>query len=279
MGGLVVDAWIQHPTGPFLRDPMFASLRRWMGVEDAAVPDVFPDELTIGALDAARVSTALVSAWWGPSGPLLTNDHVAALVRRHPRRLVGVASVDLARPMDGVRELRRCVRELGMRAVRVLPWLWGLPPNDRRYYPIYAACVDLGIPFCLQVGHAGPLRPSEPGRPIPYLDEVACDFPELTIVGGHVGYPWTAEMISLASKYPNVFLDTSAWKPRRFPPELVAYLRGPGRRKVLFGSNWPMIAPADCLADVDALGLGDEARALFLGGNAARVFGLDVGAG
>ena len=100
-----------------------------------------------------------------------------------------------------------------MRALRVLPWLWNLPPNDRRYYPLYAECVELGVPFCLQVGHTGPMCPSEPGRPIPYLDEVALEFPELVIVGGHIGYPWTDEMISLATKYPNVHIDTSAYKP------------------------------------------------------------------
>jgi uncharacterized protein len=269
---MIIDAWLQHPTGAFLRDPMFASLLRWRGIDPAELPEGFSSDFTLAALDAARVDKALVSAWWGPRGPILSNDDVAALARAHPDRFVGVASVDLLRPMAAVRELRRCVRDLGMRALRVLPWLWNLPPNDRRYYPLYAACVELGIPFCLQVGHTGPMQPSEPGRPIPYLDEVALDFPELTIVGGHIGYPWTAEMISLATKYPNVFIDTSAYKARRYPAELVAFLRGHGRRKVLFGSNFPMITPAECLDDLDALGLDDEAKALFLGENARRVF-------
>src|SRR5262249_21976778 len=110
----------------------------------------------------------------------------------------GVASVDLYQPMAAVRELRRCVPELGFRALPIVPWLWALPPDDRRYYPLYADFIELGIPFCLQVGHTGPMRPSEPGRPIPYLDRVALEFPELTIVGGHIGWPWTAEMIALA---------------------------------------------------------------------------------
>jgi hypothetical protein len=86
-----------------------------------------------------------------------------------------------------------------------------LPPDNRRYYPLYAECVELGIPFCLQVGHTGPLCPSESGRPIPYLDHVALEFPELKIVAGHIGYPWTAEMIALATKYPNVYIDTAAY--------------------------------------------------------------------
>jgi len=271
----VVDAWIQHPTGPFLRQPMFASLLRWMGVTEAELPEELPVELTLGALDAAGVDVALTCAWWGPQGELLSNAGVAALVRGWPERFVGLASVDLRRPMRAVDCLRRAVEVDGFRGLRMLPWLWERPPDDRLYYPLYAACVDLGVPFCLQVGHAGPLHPSEPGRPIPYLDHVACDFPELTIVGGHIGYPWTTEMIALATKYDNVYIDTSAYKPRRFPAELVAFMAGHGRRKVLFGSNYPMIQPAECLAQVDALGLDAEARALFLGDNAVRVFGLD----
>ncbi len=238
------------------------------------VPDSIPVQFTTGAMRAGGVDKALLSAWWGPQGPLLHNDEVAQVVASDPELYAGVASVDLLRPMDAVRELRRCVKELGFVAVRLLPWLWGLPPNDRRYYPIYAECIELGVPFCLQVGHAGPLRPSEPGRPIPYLDEVACDFPELTIVGGHIGYPWTQEMIAMATKYPNVFIDTSAYTPSRYPAELVAFMRGHGRKKVLFGTNFPMIQPSKCLAQLDDLGLDDEARERFVSGNAKRVFGL-----
>jgi hypothetical protein len=273
MSTQIVDAWIQHPTARMLGDPMFDSLRRWTRAA-GTIEDV-PLESTLAALDQAGIDRALICAWSGPRGALITNDEVAAFVAAAPERLVGVASVDLRRPMDGVRELRRCVRELGFKALRMLPWLWELPPDDRRYYALYAECVELGIPFCLQVGHAGPLMSSEPGRPIPYLDRVACEFPELTIVGGHIGYPWTAEMIALATKYPNVYIDTSAYKPSRYPSELVAYLRGHGREKVLFGSNYPMILPADCLAQLDRLELDEETSSRFLSQNARRVFRLE----
>jgi predicted TIM-barrel fold metal-dependent hydrolase len=269
---VAIDVWMQHPTPRFLRHPMFESLRHWIGA-DLRDKDV-PLEVTIGTMDAAGVELGLISAWHAPEGPLISNDEVASFVQEQPKRFAGIAAVDLHTPMEAVRELRRCVKDLGFKGLRVVPWLWGLPPNDRRYYPLYAECVELGVPFCTQVGHTGPLRTSETGRPIPYLDDVALDFPDLVIVAGHIGYPWTDEMIALARKYPNVYIDTSAYTTKRYPLELVVYLRGGGRNKILFGTNYPMITPQRALENVDSLGLDDEARELFLGGNARRVFGL-----
>lgn len=268
----IIDAWMQHPTQAFLADPIFSSLWRWTG-RGGEMPEL-PLAATLAAMDQAQVSVGVLAAWWGPRGPMISNDEVAAHLQAHPGRFAGLCSVDLARPMAAVRELRRCVRKLGFAGLRVLPWLWNLPPDDRRYYPLYAECCELEVPFCLQVGHTGPLAPSDPGRPIPYLDHVALEFPELVIVGGHIGYPWTLEMIALATKYENVYIDTSAYKVTRYPAELVAYLRGHGRRKVLFGSNYPMITPADCLAGLASLELDTETQGLFLHDNAARVFSL-----
>lgn len=267
---MIIDAWIQHPSAAFIGHPMFATLRRWMGLK--TVPDHVPLAFTLAALDAGGIDRALLSAWTGPDGEMITNDSVAEAVAAHPDRFIGVGSVNLRRPMEAVAQVARCAA-LGFKGIRLLPWLWGLPPDDRLYYPIYAACVTHGLAFCTQVGHAGPLLPSEPGRPFPYLDRVACDFPELTIIGGHVGYPWTEEMIALARKYPNVWIDTSAYKPSRFPETLVRYLQS-RRHKVLFGSNFPMIQPATCLAEVDALGLDPVSRARFLSVNALTAFGL-----
>ncbi|MGD0115537.1 MAG: amidohydrolase family protein [Dehalococcoidia bacterium] len=273
-----IDVWMQHPTARFIQHDMFDSLRRWTRAQpnQAMEPsgEEIPLSLTMAAMDAAGVERGLIAAWYGPEGALISNDEVAAFVAQYPERLVGVASVDLRRPVAAVHELRRAVRELGMRALRIVPWLWGLPPNDRRYYPLYAECVELGIPFCTQVGHTGPLRTSETGRPIPYIDDVALEFPDLVIVGGHIGYPWTDEMIALATKYPNVYIDTSAYTARRFPSELVAYVRANGRRKVMFATNYPMITASRALEGLDGLELDEEATELFLSGNARRVFGL-----
>jgi len=239
---------------------MFDSLRRW--TRSQVADQEIPLSVTIDAMDRGDVAKGLVCAWHGPGGALISNDEVANFVDRYPDRLVGVAAVDLNHPMLAVRELRRCVNKLGFRALRIVPWLWGLPPNDRRYYPLYAECVELGIPVCLQVGHTGPMRSSEPGRPIPYLDDVALEFPELKVVGGHIGFPWTLEMISLATKYENIFIDTSAWVAHRYPGELVDFMRGSGRKKVLFGTNYPMLTAQQCLERLDVLELDDETEHL-----------------
>lgn len=268
---MITDAWAQHPTLRLLREPMLESLRRWTKIP---LPDhEIPVAATIAAMDEAGIDKSLISAWYAPRNVMISNDEVAAFVAQAPERLAGVGSADISKPMNAVREIRRCVAELGFKAIRVLPWLWEVPPTDRRFYPVYAACCDLGVPFCTQIGHTGPLMPSEVGRPI-YLDQVALDFPELVIVGGHIGYPWTDEAVALATKHRNVYIDTSAYTVQRYPAALVAFLRGHGRSKVLFGSNYPMIEPAKALAHLDDLRLDDEARARFLGENARRVFSL-----
>jgi len=268
----IVDVGMQHPTRRFLEQPFCESLRRWAGQD--SIPDV-PLSLTLRSMDEARIGVGLTAAWWGPQGELISNDEVAGFVRECPGRMIGVASVNLAKPMEAVRELRRCVRTLGFRALRVVPWLWGLPPDDRRYYPLYAECIELDVPFCLQVGHTGPLMSSETGRPIPYLENVALEFPELRIVAGHIGAPWTQEIISLATKFPNLYIDTSAYKASRYPADFVDFMRGRGSRKVMFGTNYPMLTASACLEALASLALDAEAERRFLSGNARQVFKLD----
>lgn len=268
---MIIDAWGQHPTLRFGADPIFDSLRRWTKLP---VPtSELPVSVTIDAMNAAGIDRMLISAWVAPGKEMISNDEVARFVAEAPDRLSGIGSVNIARPVQAVREVRRCIGELGFKGIRILPWLWELAPTDRRFYPVYTACCELGVPFCTQIGHTGPLMPSEPGRPI-YLDQVALDFPELTIVAGHIGYPWTEEAIAVATKHERVCIDTSAYTVGRYPPSLVEYMRTHGRLKVLFGSNHPMLTPAKALAGLDALRLDDESRRCFLGANAARVFRL-----
>ena len=267
----IIDAWAQHPTLRHLQHPMFASLLRWTRTP---VPTTeAPVSATLAAMDAAGITRTLLSAWYAPFGPMISNAEVAGFVAQAPHRLVGVGSVDLSRPAQVRHEVRRCIQDLGFKGIRVLPWLWKLPPTDRLFYPLFAACSEFSVPFCTQIGHTGPLMPSEPGRPL-YLDQVALDFPDLVIVAGHIGYPWTDEAIAVATKHQNIYIDTSAYTVERYPTALIEYLRSHGRHKVLFGSNYPMIQPHKALAGLDSLQLDPEVRSLFLSGNAARIYGV-----
>ncbi len=269
-----IDAWAQPVPGRTRQDlPEAVRLFEKSGTAHLLDQQLEPAEI-VARMDAAGVDRLLLSAWCRPGRWLITNDEVAAHVQAFPGRFTGVAAVDLADPVAAVRELRRAVRDLGFRALRVVPWLWKLPPNDRLYYPLYVACVELGIPFCTQVGHTGPLLPSEPGRPVPYLDEVALTFPELRIVAGHIGHPWTDEMIGLAWKHDNVFIDTSAYLPAYYPAPLLQFLRTYGKDKVMFGSNFPQLPLDRCLEGVAKLELPPAIEHRFLRENAARVFEL-----
>lgn len=269
----IIDVWAQITTPRMVDEPWMESLLRWTGRSgDKAVPTI---ETTLQAMDEAGVGQTFLSAWYGPSGPLITNEEVAESIDRAPGRFRGLASADIRNPVKAVKEIRRWAESDAFVGVRVVPWLWDLPPNDRRYYPVYVACVEAGVPLCTQIGHTGPLCRSEPGRPIPYLEDVLLDFPDLVVVGGHVGYPWIDEVISLAHKFPNFYVDTSAYALHRLPPALVSFMKNEGRSRVMFGTNWPMLPPKLCLRGLEPLGLEDDVAEMFLSGNARRVFGLE----
>jgi uncharacterized protein len=266
-----IDVWAQITTERMAKRPWLETLLRWTARGAGEVPSV---ESTVQAMDAAGVDIALLSAWHGPEGSLISNEEVARQIDAEPTRFRGLATVDLDRPMESVREIRRWVDRKSFVGVRVVPWLWGLPPNDRRYYPVYAACIDAGVPFCTQIGHTGPLRRSETGRPIPYLEDVMLEFPELVVVGGHVGFPWLDELVTMTVKFPNFYVDTSAYALHRLPPDFVRWMKGIGQSRVMFGTNWPMLSPQKCLQGLGELGLSSEQRDAFLHGNAQRVFAL-----
>ena len=139
------------------------------------------------------------------------------------------------------------------------------------YYPLYAACVDLAIPALILTGHTAVALPNDTGRP-GHLDAVALHFPDLKIVAGHAGYPWTTELIALSWKHPNLLIDTSGHRPKHFPAELVRYMNSYGRNKVLFGTGYPLMDYAGPIAEVDAMDLKPETRAAFLFENACSLW-------
>ena len=126
---MIIDAWMQHPNAEWIGNPMFESLRRWRpGKWSETAP---PIQDTLAEMDHAGVSVGMLCAWHGPSDPMISNDEVAQYCRTYPDRFIGIASVDLFRPMEAVRELRLRVKRDSFKGLRVLPWVWGLPPDDR----------------------------------------------------------------------------------------------------------------------------------------------------
>ncbi|MBT5194308.1 MAG: amidohydrolase [Rhodospirillaceae bacterium] len=204
-------------------------------------------------------------------------SRVAEVCAEHPDKFSGLAGVDPFRGMEGIYELRHAVEELGFVGAHLYPHWFGLAPNDRRYYPYYAKCCELDIPIMMQVGHnliySRERRLPSVGRPIT-LDEVAIDFPELKLIGIHIGVPWTDEMISMAWKHENVFIGVDAYAPKHWPPQIVHYLNSYGQDKVLFGTDWPVIDPERAMAEVNALDLREGAKAKLLRGNALKMFRL-----
>ena len=268
----IIDVWAQIMTPRMASEPWMETVLRWTGRSGQAVIPTVAD--TLKSMDDAGVDITILSAWHGPNGTLISNEELNEQIDAAPDRFRGLVSVDLNNPMEAVREIRRWVDGKRFIGVRLLPWLWNLPPNDRRYYPIYAACVDAGVPFCTQIGHTGPLRSSDTGRLIPYIEDVLLDFPELVVVGGHVGFPWIDEVISMAVKFPNFYVDTSAYALHRLPPDFVTFMKGVGQKRVMFATNWPMVTPGQSLKHLDALGLSEEQSTAFLSGNAKKVFKL-----
>lgn len=269
----IVTRWPEEFKHIFRRYKVMERFERGVTVEEM-----------IAEMDEAGVGVAVLSAFAYGDLMVVTNEEVAAIVRRYPDRFVGCGTLDpRRRPMQVVREAERLVRDLGLRAIRLEPYAYGdgvtgAPPNAKMYWPLYAKCVELGVPVCIQVGHTGPLLPSDPGRPI-YLDEVALAFPELVIIGCHLGQPWHEEMMILAWKHPNVYIETSARPPKYWPKSFVEFVASYGKDKAIWGTDYPLLSFKRCLDEITALELPPAIVSKLTRDNAARAFGLGEGVG
>ncbi len=200
---------------------------------------------------------------------------VHEICERYPDRFSGLAGVDPFRGMQGLRDLEHAVKKLGFVGAHLYPHWFGLPPDHAKYYPYYAKCCELDIPIMMQIGHnlvySRERRLPSVGRPI-CLDQVAIDFPELKLIGIHIGVPWTDEAISMAWKHENIYLAGDAYAPKHWPKPFVHYANTYGSHKVLFGTDWPVIDPERAVREVDALGFRPEAKQKLMRDNALAVF-------
>ena len=204
-------------------------------------------------------------------------DYVREICQHHPERFSGLAGVDPTRGMQGLGDLEVAVREHGFVGAHWYPHWFAMPPNAPQIYPYYAKCCELDIPIMMQVGHnliySRERRLPSVANPI-LLDQVAIDFPELRLIGIHIGIPWTEEMISMCWKHENVFTAGDAYAPRYWPEQYVHYANTYGRHKVMFGTDWPVIDPERAVAEVATLDLKVETTSMLMRDNALRVFRL-----
>jgi predicted TIM-barrel fold metal-dependent hydrolase len=222
------------------------------------------------------------------------NDYVAAIVKEHPDRIIGFCGIDPRRGKEGLVELERCA-DMGLTGLKL--WtLTGFYPDDESYYPLYQRATELGFPMLFHTGGGPPGTYLKFNRPV-YVDKVAVDLPEATIIMAHMGQPWVDEAVEVVGKNSNVYVDISAWEgifklaPFAFFQALVQLKTATGSmRQVLFGSDWPLFTPILSLKEwvegiqgltipppMQMMGFkdfSDEDKRLILGDNAARIFGL-----
>jgi hypothetical protein len=241
-----------------------------------------PWEDYVARMDRAGIARSLLIATRAGDPRLSTSfaipyERVAGYVEQFPDRFAGLAGIDPTRGMEGLREFERGIREYGFVGGHIYPHWFELPPDHARFYPFYAKCCELGVPVMMQIGHCLDYRrdkvlPSV-GRPIT-LERIAIDFPELVIVGLHLGWPWTEEMIAVAYKHANVYICPDAYAPKHWGASFVHFANSWGQDKCLFGTDWPVIDPERMVREVDELGLRPEAREKFTRLNALRLFRL-----
>jgi predicted TIM-barrel fold metal-dependent hydrolase len=269
------------------------STKEWlvdgMGPLREATERHFKVELPVRSVDEmadefrADEVLAVLLAFDAESGtglPPVTNDFVAECVERHPDAFLGFASVDPWKGRAAVAELQRAVTDLGLLGLKLHPSAQGFAPNDTRVYPIYEAAAELDIPVLFHTGTTG-FGAGIPGgagvklgysRPI-FLDDVAADFPQLTIVGAHPSWPWQDEMLAVMQHKTNVWVDLSGWSPRLWSPALRDAVLGPLQDRALFGTDYPFIRFEKWLRAFQAYEPTPEVETKILRGNAERLLG------
>jgi predicted TIM-barrel fold metal-dependent hydrolase len=230
---------------------------------------------------------AIPIAWdaeHGAAGGVYSNEQVAALTRDYPDVfLPGWAMVDPWRGRKGLEDIEHAIKDLGLIGVKYQPPVQGFSPNDRLFYPIWDLMQSLGAPVLIHCGTTA-IGAGEPGglgfklshaRPIPNLDDVAADFPRLTIIAAHPGWPWTEELIAVAIHKANVAIDISGWGPKYIPAPLRHDMERRLQDKVLFGSDYPGWSAGQCCDEWEMQGFRPGIIEKLFHRNATRILKLE----
>lgn len=240
------------------------------------------DEMLRRMDDAGIERGFLIAAKCGPIGhpscfhmPLEVVDRAIA---EHPDRFFGLYGIDPTQGMKAVRELQHAVEDRGYIGAHGYPHWFELPIDHARWYPFYTKCCELDVPIQFQIGQSMIYAADYPirsvGQPIT-MDAVACDFPELKLIGIHVGIPWTDEAIAMAWKHKNVYLGSDAHSPKYWPESFVNFINTYGQDKVIFGTDFPVLGFERTRQEIEDLGLRPGPKRKLLRDNVIRIYGLD----
>lgn len=217
--------------------------------------------------------------------PPVSNDYLAGLAKRFPDAFIGAfACVDPWKGKAAIQEAERAIKELGMMGLKFQAAAQAFFPDDPRFYPLWEKCVELGVPVQFHTGTTG-LGAGMPGglgiklqytRPIPHLDNVAADFPDLKMICCHPSWPWQEEMIAIAIHKSNVFIDLSGWSPKYFPESLKREIRSRLKDRVMFGSDYPMLSFSSLFEAYEKEGYSEDILERIYYKNAERILGLKV---
>ena len=266
---------------PLLRDGKVTT--QWGREVDVANPPAEPDptlhiDEAIAQLDregCEAIVLACLKMWSHHHHHQLIMDMpeevVAEAIKIGGDRFIGTAGYNPFRIDESLRRIETFVRDHGFKYVYFHPMTFGVAPNDRRCYPLYAKCVELGIPVGMQVGHSAETLPSIVGHPM-LVDDVAIEFPDLKINLSHTGWPWTGEYISMLWRHPNVYGDISAYFPKTLDPELIRAMDRQLRGKVMLGSNGFDLTR--CVRELEELPLKDATIERIKRDNAIEFLGL-----
>lgn len=280
---VAIDCHVHIELGPHGDDHLSpelreAAIRYFKG--DAAIPTA--DEIAAYYRERNMLAVVFaVDSALTTGQPRILNSFVVEKAREHSDVLIPFASVDPRRGHEGVAEARDLLEEGSIRGFKFHPNIQRFHPNDRIAYPLYELIEEAGVVALFHTGHSGigAGLPGGGGIALKYgnpmaVDDVAVDFPRMSIVMAHPAFPWQDEALSIAMHKPQVSIDLSGWSPKRFPPSLVKAMSTSLRSQTLFGSDFPLITPDRWLTDFEDLGLEPDVRSAILKDNAIRILGL-----
>jgi predicted TIM-barrel fold metal-dependent hydrolase len=264
----VVDIWVnlvtEQSAESFLGQEENAHIPGYLGSDESSTRGV--DQL-IGVMDELGVATGVLT----PGIDRHTEKSLDVADAAAGRFLVAGVLLDPAQPGRNVRRIRELAAHPRFSMVRITPLTSQVAIDDARHYPVYQVCEELGIPVGVNVGIPGPRVRSNVQHP-ERLESVLIDFPDLVVIGAHMGHPYEELLMNYMRKWPNLYLSCTAYAPRYFDPALVRFMNTSAYRgRVIWGSDEPWFPMRRSIDEARALPLDDEAMALFLGGTARRL--------